>query len=154
MSLTIYSAFHKPPKEVNVISQNDVYFDGLTGLTGNEVEAKILSTIDKARYCSSRSFYSRASGTIALDKSQLSTGTKTLLNVLSSPDLCFNVCECGDNVLELIPLIVQGKIYWDIPFIAYTGNPECDIIYGGKYYDNFYDFLSTINEGRYDEDED
>lgn len=44
MSLTIYSAFHKPPKEVNVISQNDVYFDGLTGLTGNEVEAKILST--------------------------------------------------------------------------------------------------------------
>ena len=153
MSLTIYSAKHKPPKDVNVITQNDVYFNGAVELTGSEIGSKVLSYIDKARYCSSRSFYSIATSTVPVDKNQLSTGTKTLLNVLNAPEICFNLCECGDNALELLPLITDGKVYWEIPFVAYTGNPDCDIIYGGKKYTDFYDFLGTINEGRYDEDE-
>lgn len=154
MSLTIYSAKHKPPKEVNVITQNDVYFNGAVELTGSKVEYSILSNIDKARYCSNRSVYGRSSDKVPVDKNHLSTGTKTLLNILSNNTLCFDLCECGDNALELIPLITDGMAYWEMPFVAYVGNPDCDIIYGGKHYTNFYDFLSTINEGRYDEDAD
>lgn len=69
------------------------------------------------------------------------------------PEFCFDLRECGDNVLELLPLVTVGKVYWDIPFIAYIGDANCDIIYNNKHYTDFYKFLSTINEGRYDNDE-
>ena len=96
MSLTIYSDRHRPPEGVNIITQNDVYFNGAVELTGSKLEAVILHHIDRARYCSSRSFYGISSGTVPVDKNQLSTGTKTLLNVLSNPALCFDLRECGD----------------------------------------------------------
>ena len=92
---------------MNIITQNDVYFNGAVELTGSKLEAVILHHIDRARYCSSRSFYGISSDTVPVDKNQLSTGTKTLLNVLSSPALCFDLRECGDNALELLPLITS-----------------------------------------------
>lgn len=154
MSLTIYSAKYKPPKNINVITQNDVYFNGAVELTNSEIEAKLLSDIDKARYCSERSFYGRSSETVPVDKNLLSTGTKTLLNILNDSELCFDLCECGHNALELLPFITEGKAYWEIPFVAYSDTPDCDIIYGKKHYTNFYDFLDTINEDRDDEYDD
>ena len=36
MSLTIYSAKFKPPEDINVITQNDVYFNGAVELTNRE----------------------------------------------------------------------------------------------------------------------
>lgn len=148
MSLTIYSDKHKPPRDIKVITQNDVYFNGSVELMNSEIEAKILGSVDGVRYCSNRSFYGTSSDTVPVDKNQLSTGSKTLLNILNNSELCFDLCECGDNALELIPLITDGKAYWKIPFIAYSGDEQCDIIYGGKHYTNFYDFLGTINESR------
>lgn len=153
MSLIIYSDKHKPPKGTNVITRNDAFFNGAVELSGSEIESTILSTIDKARYCSNKSFYGRSSDKIPVGKNQLSTGTKTLLNVINNPELCFDLRECGDNALELLPLITNGTVYWDIPFIAYIGNASCDIIYNNKHYTDFYEFLSTINEGRYDDDD-
>lgn len=154
MSLTIYSDRHRPPEGVNIITQNDVYFNGAVELTGSKLEAVILHHIDRARYCSNRSFYGISSDTVPVDKNQLSTGTKTLLNVLSSPALCFDLRECGDNALELLPLITSGTVYWNIPFIAYVGDANCDILYNGRHYTDFYAFLGTVNEGRCDGDED
>lgn len=153
MSLIIYSNKHKPPEDTNIITKNDAYFNGAVNLSGSKIESVILSTIDKATYCSSKKFYGRSSDTLPVGKNSLSTGTKTLLNIISRPEFCFDLRECGDNVLELLPLITVGKVYWDIPFIAYTGDTNCDIIYNNKYYTDFYEFLSTINEGRYDNDE-
>lgn len=153
MSLTIYSDRHRPPEGTHVITQNDVYFNGAVELSGSEIESTILSTIDKARYCSNKSFYGRSSDEIPVGKNQLSTGTKTLLNVINNPELCFDLRECGDNALELLPLITDGTVYWDMPFIAYMGDANCDIIYNDKHYTDFYKFLGTINEGRYDDDE-
>ena len=118
MSLTIYSDRHRPPEGVNIITQNDVYFNGAVELTGSKLEAVILHHIDRARYCSSRSFYGISSDTVPVDKNQLSTGTKTLLNVLSNPALCFDLRECGDNALELLPprdrIIVELKYFEDM----------------------------------------
>lgn len=122
-------------------------------MVGGYIESAILSTIDKARYCSNKSFYGRSSDEIPVGKNQLSTGTKTLLNVINNPELCFDLRECGDNALELLPLITDGTVYWDMPFIAYMGDANCDIIYNDKHYTDFYKFLGTINEGRYDDDE-
>ena len=58
------------------------------------------------------------------------------------------------HALELLPLITSGTVYWDIPFIAYVGDANCDILYNGRHYTDFYAFLGIINEGRCDGDED
>lgn len=44
MSLTIYSDRHRPPEGVNIITQNDVYFNGAVELTGSKLEAVILQS--------------------------------------------------------------------------------------------------------------
>ena len=80
----------------------------------------------------------------ALNKNMLSTGTKTLLNIIQHPDKCFSVCECGNNALSLLPLITEGSIYWSIPVVAYNGDSACDIICNGKEYKDFYEFLESI----------
>lgn len=45
-------------------------------------------------------FYGRTANYGSLRKDYLSSGTKTLLNIISHPDKCFDVCECGGNVLS------------------------------------------------------
>lgn len=82
----------------------------------------------------------------ALNKSMLSTGAKTLLNIVTHQDKCFNVCECGNNALCLLPLIKDGSIYWEVSAVAYTGDGFCDISYNGKIYTDFYKFLESVGE--------
>ena len=74
------------------------------------------------------------------------TSEKTLLNIIQHPDKCFSVCECGNNVLSLLPLITEGNIYWSIPTVAYTGSSNCDIICNGKEYKDFYKFLESVGD--------
>lgn len=144
LSLIIYSYEHKPPKDTNIINFNDAYFDAETILNNTDIENTILSVIDKAKYSSPTSFYGRTTDKVAIVKDNLSTGAKTLLNVINHPDECFDLCECGRNVLEILPQITNGKVYWELPVIAYSGDEQCDIIYGNKRYTNFYEFLEEV----------
>lgn len=144
MSLTIYSAKHMPPKGTNIIDINDAFFDAETDLGNTELEREILSKIDKARYCSTSSFYGRTTDKVSIPKDNLSTGAKTLLNIISHPEICFNLCECGRNALEMLPKITDGIVYWEIPVIAYSGDEKCSIVYCDKIYTDFYEFLEAV----------
>ena len=81
----------------DLIMINDLFFDAETVLKNSELVSKILEDIDKAKYNSDLTFIGRTKELGALNKSMLSTGTKTLLNIIQHPDKCFNVCECGNN---------------------------------------------------------
>ncbi|MDE7307768.1 MAG: DUF4869 domain-containing protein [Lachnospiraceae bacterium] len=61
--------------------------------------------IDKAEYTTSLTFLERTNILGNLNKSMLSTETKTLLNIINHPDICFNVAECGNNALQFLPKI-------------------------------------------------
>lgn len=76
----------------------------------------IIKIIDKAEYVSERSFSGRTKEMGNLDSKCLSTGSKTLINIISHTDMCFDVCECGD--------------------------PECDIYYDNKKITNVCDFAA------------
>jgi hypothetical protein len=76
----------------------------------------------------------------------LSTGTKTLLNILGHPDICFNVCECGNNALCLLPLIQNGNIYWEMPAVVYDENMVCSIKYRGRVYTDFDSFIESVGD--------
>ena len=147
MALTIYTDIkdiEKVGKDLILI--NDLFFDSDTNLNDSELTDKILITIDKASYNSELTFIGRTKELGALNKNMLSTGTKTLLNIIHHPDKCFSVCECGNNVLSLLPLITDGCLYWSIPVVTYEGDPTCDIVCNGKRYNNFYEFLESVGD--------
>lgn len=147
MSLVVYMNKENIVRDgKKLIMVNDLFFDSETNLKDIEIVRKILNIIDKAKYNSELTFIGRTEGLGALNKSMLSTGTKTLLNVLSHPDYCFSVCECSNNALSLLPLITEGSIYWRVPAVAYSGNPDCDIICDGVKYNDFYKFLESVGD--------
>lgn len=147
MSLVVYKNMEDIPSNLKVIKLNDVFFNTETELSNNEIVKAILSEIDKATINSELTFVGRTKELGALNKNMLSTGTKTLLNILQHPEYCFDVCECGNNALCFLPLIKEGNILWEDISAAYSGNGVCDILYGGKNYSNFYEFLSDAYQG-------
>ena len=70
----------------------------------------------------------------------LSSGCKTLLNIVKHPDKVVNVEECGPNVLRIIFTMDNIKIYmsrptlFDIPDDAKIRFNDADIVTGGRGY--------------------
>lgn len=129
---------------IKLISFNDIYFDGFTSLKDDDFTRRVLSEIDKAHYNDNTTFIGRTEGLGALNKNLLSTGTKTLLNVVSHPDVCFDICECGNNVLNLLTSLTTGIVYWRTPAISYVGDGNCDIVFHDVRYTDFYKFLDDV----------
>ena len=67
-----------------------------------------------------------------------------MLNILNYPNVCFDVIECGDNVLELLPYVKDGHILWKDCICAYDGDEDSDIIYKGKHYVDFCKFMQDV----------
>lgn len=142
MSLNIYTSEEQIPQGVKLITQNDLYFDGLTNLSDDAVSHMIMKTIDHAEYHSPLTFIGRDPHQGALNKNLLSTGTKTLLNILQYPSLCFDVCECGNNALCLLTKIQEGNILWRNPVMVYWDDDStCDFNFQGRVYEDVFDFL-------------
>lgn len=70
----------------------------------------------------------------------LSSGCKTLLNIIKHPDKVVCVEECGSNVLKIIFTMDNIKIYMsrptlvDIPDDAQIRFNDSDIVTGSKWY--------------------
>lgn len=70
----------------------------------------------------------------------LSSGCKTLLNIVRHPDKMVNVEECGPNVLRIIFTMDNIKIFmsrpmlFDIPDDAKIRFNDSDIVIGGRGY--------------------
>ena len=56
-------------------------------------------------------------GVLNIDK--LSTGCKTVLNVLYNPDKIFDIRECGDNAIDVLYGLQTGNICCDYPLISF-----------------------------------
>lgn len=125
-----------------IVIDNNEFFDSRTSILDDDISRDVLNTVESGIYRSSTTFISRDA--IELDKSCLSTGTKTLLNIIQHPDICFDVSECGINALQFIPRIRDGIIIWRFPLIPYRGKKDCDIFYRGISYSNLSDFLNVI----------
>lgn len=146
MSLVIYTNVDDVESSgKELIKFNDMFFDIETNLEDTEFTRKVLDAIDKASYNSPFTFTGRTEGLGTLNKNMLSTGAKTLLNIVAHPQKCFDVCECGDNVLSLLPLIPDGSIYWETPVVV-CNDIKCDILCNGKRYTDFYDSLESVGK--------
>lgn len=106
------------PKNMQLISLNDIYFNKFTFEMLDKRAAEIIKQIDHSEMLDKYTISSRFNGTI-LNIDKLSTGCKTALNILYNSDKIFDICECGDNALDVIYSLPVGNVYCSYPFISF-----------------------------------
>ena len=117
------------------ILQNDLYFNLNTGNEEmSQKEIDLIWQIDEAKLTPDKHIETKYGlGTIR----NLSSGCKTLINIVKHPDKVVNVEECGPNVLKIIFAMENIKIYmsrptlFDIPDNAKFRFNNSDIVPGG-----------------------
>lgn len=105
------------------ILQNDLYFNLNTGNEEmSDVEKNLIKLVDDATLTSDKHIETRYGlGTIR----NLSSGCKTLLNIVKHPEKVVCVEECGPNVLKLIFEMDNIKIYMSRPsFVEIPENAQ------------------------------
>lgn len=120
------------------IIQNDLYFNLNTGneeMTENEKE--LILQVDEAKLTSDKHIETRYGlGTIR----NLSSGCKTLLNIVKHPDKVVCVEECGPNVLKIIFAMDNIKIYMSRPTLTDISEDakirfnDSDVVVGSRGY--------------------
>ena len=115
--ITVYKK--KPSKNgMELVTLNDIYFNKYTVEMLDDKAAEIIEKIDSSKMLSKYTISSRFNGTV-LNIDKLSTGCKTALNIMYNPDKIFDICECGDNALDVIYALPQGNVYCSYPFISF-----------------------------------
>lgn len=148
--ITVYNSIDSIPNSIKLIRDNDVYFDAKSKLLNTDLVKKILKKIEDAEYVSEDVFIGRNRKIGGLYKENLSTGIKTLINIINHEDVCFDVIECGDNVLELIPTLsckVNGVILWKHCMYPFENNYKCEIQFNGKKINRAFDFTTEVVNG-------
>ena len=119
------------------ILQNDLYFNlNTSNEEMSQKEVDLIRQIDGAKLTPDKHIETKYGlGTIR----NLSSGCKTLLNIVKHSDKVVNV-ECGPNVLKIIFTMDNIKIYmsrptlFDIPDDAEMRFNDSDIVVGGRGY--------------------
>ena len=120
------------------ILQNDLYFNlNTSNEEMSQYEINLIRQVDEAKLTPDKHIETKYGlGTIR----NLSSGCKTLLNIVKHPDKVVNVEECGPNVLKIIFTMDNIKIYmsrptlFDIPDDVQIRFNESDIVTGGRGY--------------------
>ena len=99
------------------ILQNDLYFNlNTSNEEMSQKEVDLIRQIDGAKLTPDKHIETKYGlGTIR----NLSSGCKTLLNIVKHSDKVVNVEECGPNVLKIIFTMDNIKICQDQPYLIY-----------------------------------
>lgn len=116
--ITIFKNKDDIPHDMEYIELNDIYFNQNTAHKLDDRAKKIIEIIDEAKLISKYKICSKFND-IVLDVDKISTGCKTVLNVLYNPDKVFCMKECGNNALELLYNLETGSVYSDYALIPF-----------------------------------
>ena len=149
LRINCLNSFFKTRKTIHA-EEKDIFYSAVLKIikhsyfnlnTGNEEmsqnEINLIQQVDEARLTPDKHIETKYGlGTIR----NLSSGCKTLLNIVKHPDKVVNVEECGPNVLEIIFTLDNIKIYmsrptlFDIPDDVQIRFNDSDIVTGGRGY--------------------
>ena len=101
MSLKVYERGTQP---VNTIVSNDAFFNSRTSLDNTEKVRELLLKIDDAVWLSPETFLcNKHKEWGGIFKNNLSTGMKTVLNIIAYKDVCF------DTIVLFLDTYIQVK---------------------------------------------
>ena len=115
--ITVYKK-RSIPKDMELVTLNDIFFNRYTTEKIDERARNFISKIDGSELVSKYTIKSRFDGA-ALNIDRLSTGCKTVLNIVYNPDKIFDIRECGENALDIIYALPEGNIYCDYPLVSF-----------------------------------
>lgn len=127
--ITIYKNKGDIPNDIEYVELNDIFFNQITVIKLDDRAKEIIEKVDGSKLVSKFKIESKFNG-VTLDIDCLSTGCKTILNVLYFPDKVFCMKECGDNALEVIYNLENGQVYSNyamIPFDMHTVKVYSDL---------------------------
>lgn len=116
--ITIYKKKENIPKKSKLVELNDIYFNRHTSQNLDLEAKRIITEIDGATLCEKYKIVSKFQKEV-LNIDRLSTGCKTALNIYYNPEIVFSIKECGDNAIDVIYDLQQGKIYSEYPVISF-----------------------------------
>jgi len=124
------------------ILQNDLYFNlNTSNEKMSEKEIDLIRQVDEAKLTPDKHIETKYGlGTIR----NLSSGCKTLLNIVKHPEKVVCVEECGPNVLKIIFAMDNIKIYMSRPSYAEIPDDkqirfnDMDIVTGGTGYQTWW----------------
>ena len=116
--ITIYKNKKDIPDNMDYVELNDVFFNQNTVSKLDDRAKVIVEKIDHSRLIGKYKIESKFNG-VTLDVDCLSTGCKTVLNVMLFPDKVFCIKECGDNALEVLYKLEDGAVYSDYAVIPF-----------------------------------
>ncbi len=119
--ITIFKNKRDIPDDMDYVELNDVFFNQNTVLKLDDRASVIVEKIDASRLIGKYKIESKFNG-VTLDVDCLSTGCKTVLNVLYFPDKVFCLKECGDNALAVLYALEAGAVYSDYAVIPFDMN--------------------------------
>ena len=116
--LTIYKNKKDIPSDKEYVELNDLYFNMNTSSLLDDRAKSIIEAIDSSEQISKYKIRSRFNGDV-LNIDKLSSGCKTVLNVLYNPEKVFCLKECGENALDVLFGFKKGAVYSDYPIIPF-----------------------------------
>lgn len=116
--ITIFKNKQDIPENMEYIELNDIFFNQNTVAKLDEEAGSIIEKIDGSKFISRYKIQSRFDNAI-LNIDKLSSGCKTVLNVLYYPDKVFCLKECGNNALEILYGFENGYVYSDYELIPF-----------------------------------
>lgn len=116
--ITIFKNKNDIPSDMDYVELNDVFFNQNTVSKLDDRANAIVEKIDASKLIGKYKIESKFNG-VALDIDCLSTGCKTVLNVLYFPEKAFCLKECGDNALEVLYELDAGTVYSDYAIIPF-----------------------------------
>lgn len=146
MSLHVYRELKDIPSEIQFINSNDLFFDAHTFIQDSDLVREVLNKIENAECSDGKTFIGRTKDFGKLYKEYLSSGTKTLINIIQNPDKCFNLSECGSNALEFLQKISEGHVFAQ-NLVFYPDNEDdykCDIVVKDNHFINIFDFVEFM----------
>ncbi len=117
--ITIFKNKLDIPNDMEYIELNDLFFNQNTSVLIDKRAEKFIETIDDAKLIGKYKILSRFDD-VAIDIDRLSSGCKTVLNVLYYPDKVFCLKECGNNALEILYHLEKGYVYSEYALIPFT----------------------------------
>ena len=115
--ITVYR-LNSVPDDMETVTLNDVFFNRSTSEKLDDRASEIISKIDDAEMLSKYMIRSRFDES-ALNIDKLSTGCKTVLNIMYNPEKVFDIRECGENAIDAIYSLGSGNICCPYPLISF-----------------------------------
>lgn len=119
--ITIFKDKKDIPSDKEYVELNDVFFNQKTVSMIDDKASAIVEKIDASKLIGKYKIESKFNG-VTIDIDCLSTGCKTVLNVLYYPDKVFCLKECGDNALEVLYGLKAGAVYSDYAVVPFDMN--------------------------------